>query len=55
MVSLCDIRSHCYLFPLFVMVEEHNLALSMYSIAVSGVCLVTGTMRLEMHLVTLLL
>jgi len=55
MVLLCDIRNCCYLFPLFVMVAEHNLALNMPLIAISGVWLVAGTMRFEMHLVTLLL
>ena len=51
MVLLCDIRSHCCLYLLFVMAVEHNLVLSMLSIVI----LIEDIMRCGMLLMTLLL
>ena len=54
MVLLCGIRSHCHLYPLFVMAAEHNLVLSTPLIFGFGVWLVTSIIKV-MLLVTLLL
>ena len=55
MVLLYVIRSHCYLYLLYVMVVEHHLVLSMSLIVALGAWSLVGTVRFGMLLVTLLL
>ena len=55
MVLLYVIRSHCYLYLLYVMVVEHHLVLSMPLIVALGAWSLADTMRFGMLLVTLLL
>ena len=55
MVLLCDIRSNCYLYLLFVMATEHNLVLSTPLIVVLGVWSVADIMKFMTLLMTLFL